>query len=108
MKPEQLYQELKHLAEKLNLNVSEQNFRNSGIHVKSGYCKVKGEDHCIIDKHLRLAQKMEVLAECLNGLPHENIYVMPTVREFIDRFKGFSTTLEESESHESEGDRPSG
>ncbi len=100
MKPEQLYQELKHLAEKLNLTVSEQNFRNTGIHVKSGYCKVKGEDHCIIDKHLRVNQKMEVLGECLCALPHETIYVIPAVREYIDRFKSFSETHGESDSED--------
>ena len=89
MKPEQLYIELKHLAEKLDLQVCEQNFRTTGIHVRSGYCKIKGKDHCIIDKHLRINQKMEVLGECLSSLPHESVYVMPAVRDYLDRFKSF-------------------
>ncbi|MCJ8502490.1 hypothetical protein [Desulfatitalea alkaliphila] len=87
MKPEQLYRELKELAEKLDIRVLEQNFRPTGIHVKSGYCKVKDKDHCIIDKHLRLNQKVEVLAECLAGLPIESIYIVPAAREYLDRFK---------------------
>ena len=87
MKPEQLYQELKHLAEKLGLCVSEQNFRTTGIHVRSGICKIKNEHHFIIDKHLSLSKKTEVLAECLSQLPHESIYTLPAVRDFLDRFK---------------------
>ena len=87
MKPEQLYQELKDLAEKLGIQVSEQNFRTAGVHVSSGYCKVKGKDHCIIDKHLRLSQKVDVLAECLGALPIESIYIVPAVREYLDLFK---------------------
>jgi hypothetical protein len=86
MKPEQLYQELKTLADKLNLQVVEQNFRTTGIHVKSGYCKVKGIDHCIIDKHLKTNQKAEVLAECLSRASLESIYIIPAVREYLDQF----------------------
>lgn len=87
MKPEQLYQELKNIAEKLGLFVSEQNFRTAGIHVKSGYCKVKGQYQCIIDKHMKLNLKLEALAECLSQMPHESIYVIPAVREYIERYK---------------------
>jgi hypothetical protein len=90
MKPEQLYRELKDLAEKLGIVVSEQNFRPTGIRVRSGYCKVQGKDHCIIDKHLRLNQKVEVLAECLSTLPMDSIYIVPAVREFLDRGKAVS------------------
>jgi len=49
MKPEQIYQELKDLAEKLEITVSEQNLRTAGIKVKSGLCKVKGKNMFIMD-----------------------------------------------------------
>ncbi|RJQ78739.1 MAG: hypothetical protein C4519_11770 [Desulfobacteraceae bacterium] len=86
MKPDQLYQELKALADKLNLQVLEQNFRPTGIRVKSGYCKFKGLDHCIIDKNLKKHQKADVLAECLTQMSLESIYIIPSVREYLDRF----------------------
>jgi hypothetical protein len=85
MKTEQLYQELKDLAEKLDVTVSEQNFRHAGIRVQSGLCKVKNKTHCIIDKHLRLNRKVDALAECLSSLPHESVFVRPAVREFLER-----------------------
>jgi hypothetical protein len=87
MKPEKMYQELKLLAEKLGLRVSEQNFRKAGIHVNSGICKVKNQDHCLIDKHLKLKQKVEILAECIAELPHESIYVVPALRDYLEQFK---------------------
>lgn len=86
MKPEQLYQELKDLAEKLDVTVSEQSFRASGIPVKSGFCIVKGKMHCIIDKNISLHKKTRVLAEVLFDLPHENCYVVPTVRDTIQKY----------------------
>jgi hypothetical protein len=57
--------------------------------------KFKERDHCIIDKHLRLNQKIEVLAECLSTLPMDSIYIVPAVREFLDRGKPVQTRQDE-------------
>jgi hypothetical protein len=88
LKPQKLYQELKDLAEKLGITVLEQNFRPTGIRVKSGYCRVKNQDHCIIDKHLKINRKMDVLGECISQFDHESIYLLPAVREYLNRFNG--------------------
>jgi hypothetical protein len=86
MKPEQIYQELNDLAEKLLITVSEQNFRNTGIKVQSGMCKVKGKDFLIVDKHKSIHKKIKILASNLAAMPHEDIYIVPTVRELLDRY----------------------
>ncbi|BBO87630.1 hypothetical protein [Desulfosarcina ovata] len=86
MKPEQIYQELKDLAEKLGVTVSEQSFRSTGIPVKSGFCIIKGNMHCIIDKNITLNRKTRVLAQALSQLPHENLYIVPAVREMISKY----------------------
>jgi hypothetical protein len=85
MKPEQTYQDLKELAEKLGVRVSEQNLRSTGIKVKSGFCKVKGNNILIMDKRLPLQDKNEVLASCLSKLPHEDIFMVPALRDFLDK-----------------------
>ena len=77
MKPDQIYEELKNLAEKLDLTVSEQNFRMAGIKVNSGLCKVKGKSIYYIDKHKSMHKKNQMLAECLSGFSYEDIYIMP-------------------------------
>lgn len=85
MKPEQIYQALKDLAEKLGVTVLEQNFRTSGIAVKSGFCLIKGQMHCIIDKHISVQKKTNVLAQVLIHLPHERLYVVPAVRDLLHK-----------------------
>ena len=85
MKPEQIYQELKDLAEKLEVSVSEQNLRTTGIKVKSGLCRVKGQNLFIMDKHKSIHQKIDILASQLAKFPHEDIYVMPTIRELLEK-----------------------
>ena len=85
MKPEQIYQELKDLAEKLALTVSEQNLRTAGIKVKSGLCKLKGKDMFIMDKHKSIHKKIKILTAQLADMPHENIYLIPAIREMLNK-----------------------
>ena len=86
MKPEQIYQGLKDLAEKLALTVSEQNLRTAGIKVKSGLCKVKGTNMFIMDKHKSIHKKIKILAAQLADMPHENIYLIPAIREMLNKY----------------------
>ena len=86
MKPEQTYQDLKELAEKLGVFISEQNLRSTGLKVKSGLCKVKGKNILVMDKKLPLQDKNEVLASCLSKLPHEDVFMVPALREYLDSF----------------------
>ena len=90
MKPEQIYQELKDLAEKLEIAVSEQNFRNAGVKVKSGLCRVKGKNMFIMDKHKSIHKKIDILASQLAKHPHEDLYIMPAVREILEK-RGIQT-----------------
>ena len=85
MKPDQLYQELKDLAEKLQITVSEQNLRKAGVRVESGLCKVKGKYIYVMDKHKSMYRKNIILARCLNTMTHEDVYVVPAVRDFLTK-----------------------
>ena len=85
MKPLQIYQELKDLAEKLEITVSEQNLRTTGIKVKSGLCKVKGQNLFIMDKHKSINKKIDILATQLAKYPHEDHYIVPKIRELLEK-----------------------
>ena len=85
MNPDQLYQDLKELAEKLDISVLEHNFRKTGIKVKSGLCKVKGKKIFIIDKYSSVNDKNEILLSCVSKMPHEDIYIVPYLREMLKR-----------------------
>ena len=87
MKPDQIYQDLKELAEKLDVTVSEQNLRSTGIKVNSGICKVKGKSILIMDKQLPVKEKIEIISACLSKLPHENIFIVPALRDFLDKYQ---------------------
>ena len=83
MRPEQIYHDLIELAERLGISVEEHNFRGAGIHVKSGFCKVKGKMLIILDKRKSIAEKNEVILSCLCQMPHEDIFIVPYLRELL-------------------------
>jgi len=85
LKSTQLYQHLKETAEKLDITVSEQNLRATGVNARSGLCTVKGKQLFIMDKHLPVRQKVEVLAECLRQMPLDDIYLVPAIRNYLER-----------------------
>ena len=83
MKPVELYQQLQELAEKLDVKISEQNFRATGVNAKSGLCKIRGKQVFIMDKHLNIREKVEMLSDCLRQMPLDDIYLMPTLRRHL-------------------------
>ncbi|MBF0120372.1 MAG: hypothetical protein HQK79_16170 [Desulfobacterales bacterium] len=87
MKLEELYNSLKEAAYKLGITISEQNLKNAGFRVKSGLCKVKDKSIFIMDKSQTIRDKTELLALCIKNMPHEEIYIVPDVRDYIKRIK---------------------
>lgn len=85
MKQEDIYQNLKELAEKLNISVSEYNFKLATFPVKSGLCTIKGKLHFVMDKHLSIHKKTKLLGAMLKQYPLETIYITPLVREFLEK-----------------------
>jgi hypothetical protein len=83
MKPDQLYHNLKETAEKVGITVKESNFKNTGIHVSSGLCKIREEQFFIMDKRLTIREKIETLAECLREMNLEAVYIVPAIRELL-------------------------
>lgn len=83
MKPDILYQKLKELADKLAIEISEQNFRSTGGKARSGLCKIRGQHVFFIDKHLPLKKKAAALAGCLADMPIEQVFMVPALREYI-------------------------
>ena len=83
MNSQQVYEALKDVAEKLGITVSEQSFKQTAIRVKSGLCTVRGKRMYIMDKHASINKKTGLLVDCLSQMPHEEIYVIPAVREML-------------------------
>ena len=75
------------LADKFEIAVSEQNLQKTIGKANSGFCIVKNQKRFIIDKHLSLHRKIDVLGAFLSTLPHENVYLVPTLREVLYKYR---------------------
>lgn len=102
MNSEQLYLEIKNLAEKLGIIVSEQNFKTTGIHVKSGLCKIKNQKFLIIDKHKPVVDQLQILSSVIAAVNLDSIYVVPAVRQHLDSVR---SKISNSENHFEPGTR---
>lgn len=86
MKYEDIYASLKVILETAHIKVIEKNLHLPGLRAKSGLCIVEGEKRFLLDKHIKLKEKADMLATCisLTAIDLETIYVVPVVREHIE------------------------
>ena len=87
MKVEELYTTLKTILEAADIKVLEKNLNLPGLRAKSGLCIVEGEKRFLLDKHIKLKEKVDMLATCISliVMDLETIYMVPAVREFIEK-----------------------
>jgi hypothetical protein len=86
---EALVDELKALAERLGVKVREEVLlREVGYRVRSGACRVRGEDVVFVDRHLGAAERVDVLVAALDGRDIEPHYLSPALRRLFERRGG--------------------
>ena len=86
MKALQIYEELKNVAERLQVTVVEHSFKATGVRARSGLCTIRGRRHFIMDKHRSLREKVELLAEALATLDTEPVFMVPAVRDLQKKY----------------------
>ncbi len=87
MKTEEIYNNLLDIAEKVKIDVTEKNLQIPGLRAKSGLCIVEGEKIFIMDKKKTLKEKVEILADCICQFDIDDIYIIPKMREIIEKYK---------------------
>ena len=84
-----LWEELKELATRLEVTVREEVLlREVGYRVRSGACRVRGEDVIFVDRHLGAAERIDVLVRALQGRDMETHYLSPALRQLFERRGG--------------------
>jgi hypothetical protein len=81
-----LVEELKEVARRIGLKVREETLlREVGYHVRSGLCRVRGEDVVIIDRNLPAAERLQVLLDAVGDRDVETHYLTPALRQLLER-----------------------
>ena len=82
---EALCEELKEVARRLGVQVREETLlREVGYHVRSGGCRVRGEEVIFLERSLPPAERVHVLVEELGGRDVETVYLTPALRRLLE------------------------
>ncbi len=84
MESEKTYQYLEDLAEKLGISIRYEDLFG-GLTARSGLCKIKGRYLYIMDTSKDLTKRIELLSRCLSQMNLEGIYIIPAIRELLER-----------------------
>jgi hypothetical protein len=86
---EALCEELKEVAARLGVQVREEVLlREVGYRVRSGGCRVHGEDVIFLDRNLSVGERVQVLVDELAARNLEQVYLPPDVRRLLERRSG--------------------
>ena len=82
---EALCEELKEVATRLGMQVREEILlREVGYRVRSGLCRVHGEDVVFLDRSLPPEERVQVLLDALAGRDVETLYLSPALRRLLE------------------------
>ena len=83
---EALCEELKEVASRLGMQVREEVLlREVGYRVRSGACRVRGDDVVFLDRSLPADERVQVLLDALAGHDVETLYLTPALRRLVER-----------------------
>ena len=79
-------EELEALAEKLGVELSNDQFTGEGMSA-GGLCKLRGKWRVLIDRRLATSDRLGVLAEALSSFDLEEHFLSPKLRQMMERIK---------------------
>lgn len=77
------------MARRLGVQVREETLlREVGYRVRSGGCRVRGEDVIFLDRSLTPSERVSVLVDALAARNVETVYLTPALRRLLERRSG--------------------
>ena len=98
MKESLVMKDLESLAEGLDIAVNSVNLRKYSYGIKSGLCRVNGDYRVILDKHLHLSEKIDVLVDALQEMEITTDDLDPHLQRLLRKkpLKHYQTSIEDN------------
>ena len=87
MEPRKVLEYLEDLALKLDIEVVYANLESRDPFTRGGLCRVKGKYKVFIVRSEKLQGRIKILARALSAFDKEEIYILPFVREILEKAK---------------------
>ncbi|MBN2106702.1 MAG: hypothetical protein JW832_04690 [Deltaproteobacteria bacterium] len=85
MKESLIFEDLEKIAVQHDIRITTANLKKYAYYMKSGLCRVRGEYRLIIDKHLHLSEKIDVMIDALQHFDVEASSLDPAVRRLLEK-----------------------
>jgi hypothetical protein len=78
---------LENLAYRLGIDIVYENLGEADFSIGGGLCKVKGVYKIFMDPSTPLELQIEILARALSSFKIEELYLLPCIREILEKAK---------------------
>jgi len=85
MKEELILEHLERIARSKSIIIRYERLEDGELIIRSGSCRVKDNEYIIVDSRLTLKERIGVIARELRKRNLEDIYMLPLIREIIDK-----------------------
>lgn len=85
MEPYKILEHLEGLARKLGVEVAYRRLGADEYSTGGGLCKLKGTYKVFLDRSEPIERRIQILARALSSFNRDDIYVLPLVREILER-----------------------
>jgi hypothetical protein len=85
MKESVIFEDLEKIAGQHAIRITTANLKKHAYYIKSGLCRVRGEYRIILDRHLHLSEKIDVLIDALQHFSVETVALDPVVRRLLEK-----------------------
>ena len=85
MQAAKVFEHLEDLAEKLGVEIVYEKLGGEDFRVRGGLCKVRGRYKIFVDRSETIEGRIEILAKALSSLNTEGIYLLPQIREILEK-----------------------
>ena len=79
-----LLEHLEDIAHRLGVELRYENLAQSGFRSSGGYCKLSGKSMILLNRRDSRRRKIRVLAQALQRLDLEGIFIPPAVRRLLE------------------------
>ena len=90
MQSRKVLEYLEDLALRLGVEIVYEKLGEEEFSVKGGLCKVKGTYKIFMDQSVTIEGQIKILASALSSFDTEEVYILPFIREILDKAQSTS------------------
>jgi hypothetical protein len=90
MESRKIFEYLEDLAFRLGIEIVYEKLEEEEFSARGGLCKIKGVYKIFVDRSETIENQIKILSCALSSFNTEGVYILPFIREILDKAQGSS------------------